>query len=108
MPSKYQSIFETTLDGIIVINRVGIIEEINSAAMFLFQYQKKDVVGNNIKMLMPEPDKRRHDGYIANYHATRNPKIIGMGREVEGQKKDGSVFPFRLAVSEFKVGKTTF
>jgi len=100
--NRYQSIFETTLDGIIVINTRGIIEDINSAGLFLFQYQKEDVVGQNIKMLMPEPDRSQHDGYIHNYKTTRKPKIIGIGREVEGLKKDGTVFPFRLAVSEFE------
>jgi PAS domain S-box-containing protein len=100
--NKYQSIFETTLDGIIVINTRGVIEEINSAGLFLFGYPKKDMVGKNISVLMPEPDKSQHDGYLHNYNTTRKPKIIGIGREVEGLKKDGTVFPFRLAVSEFE------
>lgn len=101
--NRYQSIFETTLDGIIVINNRGIIEDINSSGLFLFQHQKKDVVGQNIKVLMPEPDRSQHDSYLDNYKTTRKPKIIGIGREVEGLKKDGTVFPFRLAVSEFEM-----
>lgn len=100
--NRYQSIFETTLDGIIVINNRGIIEDINSAGLFLFQHQKRDVVGQNIKVLMPEPNRSQHDTYLHNYKTTRKPKIIGIGREVEGLKKDGTVFPFRLAVSEFE------
>jgi len=100
--NRYQSIFETTLDGIIVINTRGIIEDINSAGLFLFGYPKSDVIGKNISTLMPEPDKSRHDEYLHNYKTTRQPKIIGIGREVEGLKKDGTVFPFRLAVSEFE------
>jgi PAS domain S-box-containing protein len=105
---KYQSIFETTLDGIIVINNKGIIEDINSAGISLFDYQKIEVLGKNINMLMPEPDKSRHDGYLDNYKKTREPKIIGIGREVEGLKKDGTVFPFRLAVSEFLMNDEQF
>jgi PAS domain S-box-containing protein len=100
--SRYQSIFETTLDGIIVISNRGIIEDINSAGLKLFEYEKKEVVGHNIKMLMPEPDNSQHDAYLHNYRATRKPKIIGVGRDVEGLKKGGVVFPFRLAVSEFE------
>lgn len=98
---KYQSIFETTLDGIIVISSRGIIEDINTSALTLFGYTKDEVLGNNINMLMSEPDKSQHNDYIHNYNATRKPKIIGIGREVEGLKKNGELFPFRLAVSEF-------
>ena len=101
--NRYQSIFETTLDGIIVISNRGIIEDINSAGLVLFQYDKSEVLGENIKMLMPEPDKSQHDTYLHNYKTTRKPKIIGIGREVEGLKKDGTIFPFRLAVSEFEM-----
>lgn len=106
--NRYQSIFETTLDGIIVINNRGIIEDINSAGLFLFGYQKQEVVGQNVKVLMPEPDRTKHDGYIHNYKTTRKPKIIGIGREVEGKKKNGDIFPFRLAVSEFETEGVQF
>ncbi|MBT8326846.1 MAG: PAS domain S-box protein [Bacteroidia bacterium] len=106
--SKYQSIFETAIDGVIVIGNRGLIEEINSSALALFGYTKKEVIGNNVSMLMPEPDKSSHDQYISNYQKTRKPKIIGIGREVEGQRKDGSIFPFRLAVSEYEVDNKKF
>lgn len=108
MQDKYQSVFETTLDGIIVISNRGIIIDINSAGITLFGYDKEEVLGKNISVLMPEPDKSAHDGYIQNYQRTKKPKIIGKGREVEGQKKDGTVFPFRLAVSEFEMNGEQF
>lgn len=106
--NRYQSIFETTLDGIIVISNRGVIEDINSSGLTLFGYLKEEVVGQNVKMLMPEPDRSQHDGYIHNYKTTRKPKIIGIGREVEGKKKNGEVFPFRLAVSEFETAGVQF
>lgn len=106
--SKYQSIFETAIDGVIVIGNRGLIEDINQAALSLFGYSKKEVIGNNVSMLMPEPDKSNHDQYLKNYQKTRKPKIIGIGREVEGKTKDGIIFPFRLAVSEYKVAGEIF
>ncbi|PCJ63952.1 MAG: hypothetical protein COA58_15085 [Bacteroidetes bacterium] len=105
---RYQSIFETTLDGIIVINNRGAIEDINSSALSLFGFEKQEVIGQNISVLMPEPDKSNHDKYIHNYKTTRKPKIIGIGREVDGLKKDGNIFPFRLAVSEFEMNGEQF
>ncbi|RZK15832.1 MAG: PAS domain-containing sensor histidine kinase, partial [Pedobacter sp.] len=68
----------------------------------LFGFSKAELVGKNVSILMPQPDKARHDGYIQNYHDTGKKHIIGIGREVHGQRKDGSVFPFRLGVSEVK------
>lgn len=108
LQNKYQSIFETTLDGIIVINANGVVEDMNSAALFLFGYQKNEVLGQNVHVLMPEPDRSRHGSYIHNYKTTRKPKIIGIGREVEGRKKNGELFPFRLAVSEFEADGAQF
>lgn len=95
-----EAIIETAIDGIITIDSKGYVESINPAALQLFGYSAEEVIGNNISMLMPEPDKSRHDSYIANYKNTGHRKIIGIGREVLGRKKDGTTFPFRLAVSE--------
>ncbi len=105
---KFQSVFHSAIDGIVLINDRGIIEEINQAALDLFGYSKSEVVGKNIKLLMPNPHQKEHDGYISNYQKTRKAKIIGIGREVEGLKKDGSVFPFRLAVSELPLTNKTW
>ncbi len=95
-----KAIIEHAIDGIITIDRNGIVESINPAALRLFGYEAAEVIGNNVSMLMPEPDHSNHDRYIRNYHETGEKKIIGIGREVSGKRKDGSTFPFRLAVSE--------
>lgn len=96
------AIIENAIDGIITIDDKGIIEHINPAAMELFGYSQEELVGKNVSTLMPQPDKARHDSYISNYNHTGKKHIIGVGREVYGQRKDGSVFPFRLGVSEVK------
>lgn len=94
------AIIETAIDGIITIDSRGIIESINPAACILFGYSPEEVAGKNISMLMPSPDRERHDSYIDRYQHTGEARIIGKGREVNGLRKNGSVFPFRLAVSE--------
>ena len=95
-----KSIIDTAIDGILTIDNKGIVESMNPAAASLFDYEVEEVLGNNIKMLMPEPYHSSHDGYIHRYNETKEPRIIGIGREVQGKKKDGTIFPFRLAVSE--------
>lgn len=96
------AIIENAIDGIITIDDKGIIEHVNPAALKLFGFEIKELVGKNVSALMPQPDKERHDGYIKNYDNTGQKRIIGIGREVIGQRKDGSTFPFRLGVSEVK------
>lgn len=97
---RLQAIIETAIDGIITISERGIIDHINPAAAALFGYDPQEVVGQNVKMLMPSPYHEEHDGYLQRYHETRKAFIIGIGREVEGLRKDGRIFPIRLAVSE--------
>jgi two-component system sensor kinase FixL len=97
-----KAIIETAIDGIITIDDRGLIESLNPAAQKLFGYELEEVIGKNISMLMPEPDRSGHDGYINRYQHTGEKRIIGLGREVRGLRKDGSMFPFRLAVSEVK------
>ena len=94
------AIINAAIDGIITIDSRGIIESVNPAALKLFGYEQRDVIGNNISMLMPEPYKSEHDGYLQRHQKTGERRIIGIGREVLGLKQDGSTFPFRLAVSE--------
>lgn len=96
------AIIENAIDGIITIDERGVIEHINPAALQLFGYSREETVGQNVSILMPQPDRTRHDSYISNYNHTGQKKIIGIGREVTGQRKDGSIFPFRLGVSEVK------
>ncbi len=95
-----KAIIDNAIDGIITIDDKGKVESINPAACNLFQYLPEEVIGNNIAMLMPPPDRENHDEYIGRYRRTGQPHIIGIGREVAGLKKNGVRFPFRLAVSE--------
>lgn len=95
-----KAIIDNAIDGIITITDRGIIESINPSACKLFQRTPEEVIGKNVTILMPPPDRDRHDEYIARYQRTGEPHIIGIGREVTGLRKDGSTFPFRLGVSE--------
>lgn len=97
---RLQGIIDTAIDGIITIDQMGIVERVNNAAAVQFGYNPDEIIGNNIKMLMPEPYHSEHDRYLYRYNKTKKPHIIGVGREVVGQRKNKSTFPFRLAVSE--------
>src|SRR5258707_4216908 len=93
---------KSAVDGVILIEARGVVLMFNPACEKLFGYFADEVVGKNVKMLMPEPYQHEHDGYIANYLDTRKPKIIGIGREVVGLRADGSTFPMDLSVGEAK------
>jgi two-component system sensor kinase FixL len=95
-----KSIIENAIDGILTIDEHGIIESINPAACNLFNYSPEEVIGKNICILMPPPDRDQHDEYLHRYQRTHQPHIIGIGREVTGLRKNGTKFPFRLGVSE--------
>ncbi|NBC03195.1 MAG: PAS domain S-box protein [Bacteroidetes bacterium] len=101
--ARARSILRTTVDAIITIDNRGSVRTFNKAAEDLFQYKSSEVIGENVKMLMPQPYRREHDDYMDNYHRTGHRKIIGIGREVTGKRKDGSTFPMYLAVSEVNV-----
>ena len=102
--ARLRAIVDNAVDGIITIDENGIVIDLNPAAQRLFGYQPAELVGQNVKMLMPDPYRREHDGYLRNYRETGRRKIIGIGREVSGRRKDGSVFPLDLAVSEVHFG----
>lgn len=91
---------KNAIDGIIMIDERGIISTINPSACQLFGYSPEEVIGQNVSLLMPTPDRERHDSYLQRYHDTHVPRIIGIGREVKGLKRDGSRFPLKLGVSE--------
>jgi two-component system sensor kinase FixL len=95
-----KAIIDNAIDGIITISDRGVIESINPAACTLFQRTPEEVIGKNVTVLMPPPDRDQHDEYLNRYQRTGEPHIIGIGREVTGLRKDGTTFPFRLAVSE--------
>jgi two-component system sensor kinase FixL len=97
---RWRSIVESAVDGIVVIDDRGLIEAFNPSAGRLFGYGEEEVIGKNVSLLMPSPYREQHDGYIDRYLHTGAPKIIGIGREVVGLRKDGSTFPIRLAVGE--------
>jgi two-component system sensor kinase FixL len=97
---RYQGILDTAVDGIITIDERGIVETFNRAAERIFGYSAAEVVGRNISMLMPSPHREAHDRYIDNYLTTHQKRIIGIGREVYGQHKDGTLFPLEIAVGE--------
>ena len=98
--SKLRAIIHNAIDGFITINTEGIIQDINPAVEKLFGYKEEELVGYNVSKLMPKPDARRHDNYINNYLHTGEAKIIGIGREVTGLRKDGTEFPFFLSVAK--------
>jgi two-component system sensor kinase FixL len=98
---QLRAIFETAVDCLIIIDSHGEISKINPAGAKLFGYQVKELLGQNINILMPTPHHEKHDSYLQNYHDTGVKKIIGIGRDVVGKKKDGTLFPCHLSVNEF-------
>jgi PAS domain S-box-containing protein len=100
--AQYHAIIDTLVEGVAVIDEQGIVESFNPAAERIFGYEAAEVIGQNVSMLMPEPDRSRHDSCIANYRQTGEAKIIGLGREVLGKRKDGSIFPLDLSIAEWR------
>jgi two-component system sensor kinase FixL len=102
------AILKTAVDPIIMINERGIIESANHATEDVFGYRLAELIGQNIKLLMPAPYQDEHDGYLNRYLTSGKANIIGIGRETIGKRKDGNTFPIELAVSEARVGKRIF
>ena len=103
-----QSILDTVPDAMIVIDERGIIRSFSLAAERLFGYAAADALGKNIKLLMPSPYRENHDGYIDRYLRTGEKRIIGIGRVVVGERRDGSTFPMELAVGEMRSSNQRF
>jgi len=101
--ARLRSIIDSAVDGIIVINDHGRIDAFNRGAERLFGYPESEVVGRDVKMLMPSPYHDEHDGYLDQYLHTGVAKIIGTGREVTGRRRDGSTFPLHLSVGEMSI-----
>jgi PAS domain S-box-containing protein len=98
--ARMRAILENAVDGIITIDRKGQIESFNPAAERMFGYAAAEVLGHNVSLLMPSPDREQHDEYLRRYLKTGERRIIGIGREVIAQRRDGSTFPVDLSVSE--------
>ncbi|MBU6297884.1 MAG: PAS domain S-box protein [Alphaproteobacteria bacterium] len=96
----FQTLIATAVDGIMVIDELGIVQVYNKACERLFQYRADEVIGQNVKMLMPAPYREQHDGYLEHYRTSGEARIIGVGREARGQRKDGSEFPLYLSVGQ--------
>ncbi|WP_255349533.1 ABC transporter substrate-binding protein [Thioalkalivibrio sp. ALE17] len=97
---RTQTIIDNIVDGIITIDRDGLIQSFNPGASRIFGYMPREVAGRNVSVLMTGPDRESHDVYLRNYQATGNRRVIGTSRELQGRRKDGTVFPMELAVSE--------
>ncbi len=102
--ARLRAIFDTAVEGIIMIDEGGLIDAVNPAAERMFGWTAAQLAGKNIKTLMPEPYRGQHDGYLSHYKTTGQRRVIGIGREVFGQRRDGTVFPIDLSVGEFSAG----
>lgn len=100
--ARYRAILAAATEAIIVIDLKGRVQEFNTAAEVMFGYDAEEVLGNNVSMLMGQPYHDAHDGYLERYQNTGEARIIGIGREVEGKRRDGSIFPMELAVGEIR------
>jgi PAS domain S-box-containing protein len=100
---RLRAILETAVEGIITIDDRGIIESFNTSSEKIFGYKAREVVGKNVSLLMPSPDREHHDRYIESYRQSGHARVIGIGREVSGRRKDGTIFPMDLSVSEVKL-----
>lgn len=105
--AELAAIIETAVDGIIIIDSAGTIREYNPACERMFGFLRADAIGNNINMLMPSPYYDGHDVYLRNYQATRKRKIIGIGRQLTGRRKNGATFPLELSVGEIERNGTS-
>lgn len=107
-PTRFAALMDAAVDAIIVIDQYGLIQEFNPAAQRMFGYEPDEVLGRNVSLLMPAPYAGDHDAYLQRYNATGDARIIGIGREVQAQRQDGSVFPIDLSVGEVKEAGETF
>ena len=104
----YKALLDAAADAIIVIDMNGVMLNFSASAEKLFQYSREECLGQNVSMLMPQPDRQLHDSYLKNYQRSGVAKIIGIGRDVMGLKKDGTVFPMHLSVGKACIKDKTY
>ena len=102
--TRYKTVLDTVVDGIIIIDEKGSIESVNPAAERIFGYPQQAVIGQNVSMLMPEPYRSQYESYLARYLHSGESHIIGTNLEVSGRRRDGSIFPMELAIAEMQLG----
>jgi len=104
--ARIQAILGGATDSIIIIDEQGEIQSFNDAALAMFGYDRQEMVGQNVRILMPEPHRSAHDGYLLNYLLSKRKQVIGITRELQAVRKDGSLFPIELSLSEAKIGES--
>jgi len=102
--TRLTAVLESAVDGIVTIDAQGRVDSFNPAAQAMFGYSADDILGQNVNRLMSQPDANAHNGYLARYRQNGNTRIMGLGRELVGQRKDGSLFPIELSVAEMPIG----
>ena len=98
----FDKITKHLIEGVVIINKKGTIQTVNKAIIDLFGYDEEDLIGNNVKILMPHEYRKNHDQYIKNYNDTGVAQILDIGRPVQGQRKDGSIFSSTLRLMKLK------
>lgn len=106
--TRLRAIVDTAISGIITIDQRGMVQMFNKAAAEMFGYSEQEMIGNSINILMPSPHHEAHDGYLAAYLTTGHPKIIGAQRELQGRRRDGSLFPLSIGIGEFQEGEERY
>jgi two-component system sensor kinase FixL len=106
--ARCRAVLDTAVDAVVTIDTRGIVQNVNPATLKMFGFAEQELIGHNVSVLMPEPFRSEHDGYLQSYQRTGKASIIGIGRQVIGRKQTGEEFPVHLGVSEYTVGGKRF